>query len=154
MLPQSIGTHNESCVIVRVCVGVCVDRRRQGRNEGESVMKATGERAGVSECVSGPTTRQWFSVMSRSKRAPVAKPELLRRWYPATCEWGELVMQVPEPGVVYAQGERKPLPKPPQTVSVFRIGSVFIASVGRVRVAGACPLRALADACEWSRVFG
>lgn len=92
--------------------------------------------------------------MPRPKRASGAKPELLRRWYPATCEWGELTMQVPEPGVVYARGERKPLPKPSQSVSVSRIGRVYIASVGRVRVAGSCPLRALAEACEWARVFG
>jgi hypothetical protein len=110
------------------------------------------ERANGSECVSGPTTPQCFSGVSRPKRASGAKPELLRRWYPATCEWGELVMQVPEPGVMYAQGERKPVPKPPQTVSVSRIGACYVASVGRVRVAGACPLGALALACEWAMV--
>lgn len=51
------------------------------------------------------------------------------------------------------QGERKPLPKHPETVSVSRIGSVFIASVGRVRAVNGCPLVALAEACEWSRVL-
>lgn len=39
-------------------------------------------------------------------------------------------------------------------VGVVRVGRGYIASVGRVRVAGACPLGALALACEWAGVLG
>jgi hypothetical protein len=116
-------------------------------------MKATGKRAMERECVSGSTLSQCFSTMSRTNRVTDAKPLLLRRWYPETCTWGELTLQVPELGVMYAQGERKPLPKPPETVSVSRIGACYVASVGRVRAVSGCPLVALADACEWARVL-
>ncbi len=39
-------------------------------------------------------------------------------------------------------------------LNVSRVGRGYVASVGRVRVAGACPLGALALACEWAGVLG
>lgn len=99
------------------------------------MLKATDERAGESECVSGPTLSQCFSLMSLDAACVT------------TTDRSSVRRRMP-------QGERKPLTNDPETVNVFRIGSVFIASVGRVRVAGGCPLRSLADACEWARLFG
>ena len=102
-------------------------------------MKATDERAMVGECVSEPTLPQCFSGVSQD------------------AIWGVATDRVPVPWVLpcrMPQGERKPPTNDPETVSVSRVGTCYVASIGRVRVAGACPLRALADACEWSRVFG
>ena len=62
------------------CVRVCVDRVRQGRNEGESVMKATDERAGESECVSGPTLSQCFSGVSQDAIWGVATERVPVPW--------------------------------------------------------------------------
>ena len=76
-------------------------------------------------------------------------------------QWGVAASPIPVPWVLpcpdprgVSQGERKPLPKHPDTVSVSRVGACYVASVGRVRVAGACPLASLALACEWAGVLG
>ena len=99
------------------------------------MMKATDERANVSECVSGPTTRQCFSPMSQDAA------------FVTTTDRSSVRRKMPH-------NERKRTTNDPACVSVSRIGRVYVASVGRVRVAGACPLLAMADACEWARVFG
>ena len=129
MLPQSIGRRYESCGNTCKCVGVCVDRVRQGRNEGESVMKVTGERANGSECVSEPTTPQWFSGVSQLGHARARQRVHLERVHRLERTWNDL-----------------------ERVSVSRVGACYVASVGRVRVAGACPLGVLALACEWAMV--
>lgn len=113
------------------CVRVCVDRVRACRNEGQSVMKATDERAGESECVSGPTTRQCFSGVSQLGHARARQRAQLERVHRLERTTND-----------------------PACMSVSRVGRVYVASVGRVRVASGCPLRALADACEWARLFG
>lgn len=94
-------------------------------------MNATNERAMVGECVSEPTLSQCFSGVSQLGHARARQRVQLDRVHRLERASNEL-----------------------ERVSVSRAGGVFIASVGRVRVAGRCPLRALAEACEWARAFG
>lgn len=106
--------------------------------------KATDERAMVSDDVSGPTTRQCFSLVSQSRfYDDTNDPPLVYddRGNMTTAQYLELV-----------RGVRKPTTNDPETVDVRQVGACYIASVGRVRVAGACPLGALALACEWAMV--
>lgn len=92
-------------------------------------MKATDERANGSECVSEPTTPQWFSGVSQLGHARARQRVHLERVHRLERTWNDL-----------------------ERVSVSRVGACYVASVGRVRVAGACPLGVLALACEWAMV--
>jgi len=107
-------------------------------------MKVTGERAMVSDDASEPTLSQWFSLVSQSRLYDDTNdPPLVYddRGNMTTAQYLELV-----------RGVRKPTTNDPETVDVRQVGACYIASVGRVRVAGACPLGALALACEWAMV--
>ena len=101
-------------------------------------MRETG--VGAGECVSEPTLPQCFSP---------------------SIQWGVAASPIPVPWVLpcpdprsVPRGERKPVTNDPDTVSVSRVGARYVASVGRVQVAGACPLASLALACEWASVLG
>jgi hypothetical protein len=113
-------------------------------------MRATGERVMVGECVSESTSHQCFSTTDQTT---------LSQCFSLTSQdaiWGVAADRVPVPWVLpcrMPESERKPLPKHPESVGVVQVGACYVASVGRVRVAGACPLVALAQACEWSRVL-
>lgn len=130
-------------------------------------MKATDERAGVSECESASTSPQCFSPMSQTSMSPVMRRMMENASCPYCRDMGYDAMYglfldgaCGVCGGWYTMGHRMPpraFPAPtndPDAMGVVRVGRGYVASVGRVRVASACPLRALADACEWSRLFG
>ena len=113
-----------------------------GRDESEGKAMGNVSETGVKvgECVSESTPHQCFSP---------------------SIQWGVAASPIPVPWVLpcpdprrVSQDERKPVTNDSETVGVSRVGACYVASVGRVRVAGACPLGALAQACEWAGVLG
>ncbi len=117
-----------------------VNGRGCGESEGKAMRNVGESGANVGECVSEPTPSQCFSP---------------------SIQWGVAASPIPVPWVLpcpdprsVPRGERKPVTNDSETVSVSRVGRGYVASVGRVRVAGACPLASLALACEWAGVLG
>ena len=122
-------------------------RKRDGvqQGEGRAMRKRDESGAKAGECVSEPTLHQCFSPSVRS--SCVCRSSIV---------WG--LLQGVDAGVCgvcgrwvgVSHGERKASTNDSESVSVSRVGGVYVASVGRVRVAGACPLLSLAQACEWA----